>query len=137
MAINSIFPQDMLNSSGADMSLEGIAGKLTYFHDELNLLHWQTTSYATHMCTGGLYDYVHDFKDSVMEKLMGYANRRVAAYKVEPLTITTPDAVVSELLSFASNLKKYAENNSYHDVANLADSLSGEAAKTRYLLTLS
>jgi hypothetical protein len=44
---------------------------------------------------------------------------------------------VSNLLSFASSLKSYAEANSYHDIANLADALSGEAAKVRYLLTLS
>jgi hypothetical protein len=40
-------------------------------------------------------------------------------------------------MSFASSLKMYGEKNSYHDVCNLADSLSGEAAKTKYLLTLS
>jgi hypothetical protein len=40
-------------------------------------------------------------------------------------------------MDFSSNLKRYAESNSYHDIANLADALSGEAAKTKYLLTLS
>jgi hypothetical protein len=45
--------------------------------------------------------------------------------------------VVSELMSFASSLKVYGESNAYHDIANLADALSGEAAKTKYLLTLS
>jgi hypothetical protein len=40
-------------------------------------------------------------------------------------------------MAFASSLKSYAEINSYHDIANLADALSGEAAKTKYLLTLS
>jgi hypothetical protein len=44
---------------------------------------------------------------------------------------------VSDLLSFSSSLKSYAESNSYHDISNLADALSGEAAKTKYLLTLS
>jgi hypothetical protein len=45
--------------------------------------------------------------------------------------------VVGELMSFASSLKSFAESNSFHDIANLADALSGEAAKTKYLLTLS
>jgi hypothetical protein len=40
-------------------------------------------------------------------------------------------------LNFASALKKYGEVNSFHDVCNLADALSGETAKTKYLLTLS
>jgi hypothetical protein len=47
------------------------------------------------------------------------------------------DLKVTALMDFASNLKRYAEANSFHDIANLADALSGEAAKTKYLLTLS
>jgi hypothetical protein len=132
----SLFPEEMIKSS--DMSLEGIASKLTYFQEQLHLLHWQTNSYAQHQALGGLYDYVHDFKDGVIEKLMGYMNRRPTSVKMEQLSPSaTPSSVVSELLSFSSSLKSYAESNGFHDISNLADALSGEAAKTRYLLTLS
>lgn len=134
----SLFPSDMLKSGSGEMTLENIAGKLTYFHEQLHLLHWQTTSYAEHQSLGGLYDYVHDFKDGVIEKLMGYTGKRPKAPKVEPLSDTaSATIVVSELMSFASSLKSYAESNSFHDISNLADALSGEAAKTKYLLTLS
>ena len=119
------------------MTLEGIAGKLTYFHEQLHLLHWQTTSYAEHQALGGLYDYVHDFKDGVVEKLMGYTGKRPGVYKLEPLSTATAGAVVSELITFAHELMEWAEANKYCDVENLAQSLSGEAAKTKYLLTLS
>jgi len=131
----SLFPQEMLSSG--EMSLESIAAKLTYFHEQLHLLHWQTKSYAEHQALGGLYDYVHDFKDGVIEKLMGYTNKRVGVFKIEPLGAASADAVVSDLISFAASLRKYAEANAYNDISNLADSLSGEAAKTKYLLTLS
>lgn len=138
--MKSLFPQDILSSSmgsGGEITLESIASKLTYFHEQLHLLHWQTASYAEHQALGGLYDYVHDFKDGVIEKLMGYMNKRPSAYKIEPIGAATATVVVSELMSFASSLKSFAESNSYHDISNLADSLSGEAAKTKYLLTLS
>jgi hypothetical protein len=131
----SLFPEEMMKSG--ELNLETIAGKLTYFHEQLHLTHWQTTSYAEHQALGGLYDYVHDFKDGVIEKLMGYTGKRPTPYKIEPLTNCTGNECVSNLLSFASSLKSYAEANSYHDIANLADALSGEAAKTKYLLTLS
>jgi len=131
----SLFPEEMMKSG--ELTLETIAGKLTYFHEQLHLLHWQTTSYAKHQALGGLYDYVHDFKDGVIEKLMGYTGKRPGAYKIEALGAADPTAVVTALMDFASNLKRYAETNSYHDIANLADALSGEAAKTKYLLTLS
>ena len=119
------------------MSLESIASKLTYFHEQLHLLHWQTTSYAQHKALGKLYEYVQDFKDGVIEKLMGYTGKRPGVYKIDPLVAASAMAVVSELMSFSSSLKSYAESNGYHDISNLADALSGEAAKVRYLLTLS
>lgn len=136
--MKSLFPQEMLNSSlGAEMTLESIAGKLTHIHEQLHLLHWQTTSYAEHQALGSLYDYVHDFKDDVIEKLMGYTSKRPTPYKIEPLTNCTAEQCVADLLSFSSNLKMFAERNSYHDICNMADELSGQAAKTKYLLTLS
>lgn len=132
----SLFPEEMMNVNNA-LTLESIAGKLTFFHEQLHLLHWQTNSYATHMCLGSLYDYVHDFKDSLIEKLMGYTGHRPSVFKIDPLTNAAPINVVTDLMLFAGELKKYGEVNNYHDVCNLADSLSGEAAKTKYLLTLS
>jgi len=138
MAMKSLFPDDMMKSSASEgLTLESIAGKLTYFHEQLHLLHWQTTSYAQHQALGGLYDYVHDFKDGLVEKIMGYTGKRPSPYKIEPLINCTGEQCVNNLLSFASALKMYGEKNSFHDVCNLADSLSGEAAKTKYLLTLS
>ena len=134
----SLFPQEMLSkATGSELSLESIAAKLTYFHEQLHLTHWQTKSYAEHQATGALYDYVHDFKDGLIEKLMGYTGKRPGAYKIEPLTDCTAEQCTSDIMAFASSLKMYGEKNAYHDVCNLADALSGEAAKTKYLLTLS
>jgi DNA-binding ferritin-like protein len=131
----SLFPDEMIKSG--ELNLETIAGKLTYFHEQLHLLHWQTTSYAQHKALGKLYEYVQDFKDGAVEKLMGYTGKRPGVYKIEALSTADSNSVVTALMDFASNLKRYAESNSYHDIANLADALSGEAAKTKYLLTLS
>jgi DNA-binding ferritin-like protein len=132
-----LFPKDMQSKTAADFTLESVAAKLTYFHEQLHLLHWQTTNRAEHKALGKLYEYVQDFKDEVMEKLMGYTGKRPAPYKIDALTNCTSMQCVSDLMAFASALKMYGEKNSFHDVCNLSDSLSGEAAKTRYLLTLS
>ncbi len=132
----SLFPEKMMRTS--ELSIEIVAGKLTYFHDQLHLLHWNTKSYAEHMALGGLYDYVHDFKDGVIEKLMGYVGKRVTSLTIAPISPTaSPTAVVADLMAFAHELKVWAGSNSYDDVENLAQSLSGEASKTKYLLTLS
>ena len=112
MAIKSLFPEDMMKSSSSEgLTLESIAGKLTYFHEQLHLLHWQTQSYAEHQALGGLYDYVHDFKDGVIEKLMGYTGKRPGVYKIEALSTADANSVVTALMDFASNLKAYGETN--------------------------
>lgn len=136
MAHLTLFP-DSMNKSSAELNLESIASRLTYFHEQLHLLHWQTSSYAEHQALGGLYDYVHDFKDGIIEKIMGYTGKRPTIYKLEPLSVISATVVVTDLMNFTTELKMYGEKNSFHDVCNLADSLSGEAAKTKYLLTLS
>ena len=134
----SLFPEDMMNNANQGLTLESIAAKITFFTEQLHLIHWQTTTYAEHKATGNFYEYLQDFKDEVIEKLMGYTGKRPKAFKFEPvLDNVNATMIVTEVMNFASELKKYGEANSYHDVCNLADSLSGEASKVKYLLTLS
>lgn len=137
--LKSLFPEEMMEGKGnSSLTIETIAGKLTYFHTQLHLLHWQTTSYAEHMALGGLYDYVHDVKDEIIEKIMGYTGKRPKAFKIEPLSDSANCAgVVSALITFAEQLEEYAEANGMPDIENISQSLSGEAAKVKYLLTLS
>ena len=138
MKINPLFPEDMLKSSGSDMSLEGIASKLTYFHEQLHLIHWQTSIYAEHLAVGSFYDYIHGFKDDVIEKLMGYTGRKPRAFKMIPITDgASAVAISNEIKEYASELQSYADSNGYSDIENMAQELSGNAAKTLYLLTLS
>ena len=134
----SILPDSMKPSKVATegLTLETIASRLTYFQEQIHLLHWQTNSYAEHKNLGSLYEYIQEFKDDLIEKLMGYTGKKPAVYKLEPLSTSTSNVVVDELISFAKSLKEYGEMNCYQDVCNLSDSLSGEAAKVKYLLTL-
>lgn len=136
----SLFPQEMLESKSNSLTLETIAGKLSYFHEELHLLHFQTTSYAEHQALGGIYDKVADLQDEIVEKIMGYSGKRVKAYKIDALkdySAGMPNQVVRELVSFAKDLEEFGEANNMPDIENIAQSLSGEAAQTLYRLTLS
>jgi hypothetical protein len=40
-------------------------------------------------------------------------------------------------MKFSTELEKYGDDNKYGDVCNMAQALSGETAKLKYLLTLS
>jgi len=134
----SLFPDEMMKSSVSEMTLEGIASKLTHFHLQLHLIHWQTNSYAEHMAVGSLYDYIQGLKDDVIEKLMGYTGKKPRAFKPTPLQDNVPvTSIVNEIKSWATELGAFAKANGYSDIDNLSQDLSGNAAKTLYLLTLS
>jgi DNA-binding ferritin-like protein len=142
MAIKSLFPEEMMENHSAmsTLSLDVITAKLVYFHEQLHLLHWQTTSFAEHKALNELYDSVAEFKDEIVEKIMGYTGTRPKAVKPEQYkdySLGVPKQVVDELIKFAGQLEDYAEINNMPDIENIAQSLSGEAAKTKYLLTLS
>lgn len=136
----SLFPEGMMgnSSSSSEMTLEGIASKLTYFHEQLHLIHWQTTNDAEHRATGELYDYVHDFKDRAIEKLMGYMGKRIKTYKMQPIVDNASSTLITQdLKSFAHELMEWAEANQYCDIENMAQELSGKSALTLNLLTRS
>lgn len=140
MALKSLFPDEMMESKGSGLTLETIAGKLSYFHEELHLLHFQTTSFAEHSALGTIYDKVADLQDEIVEKIMGYTGKRVRAYKIDALkdySAGMPNTVVRELVTFAKQLEEFGEANNMPDIENVAQSLSGEAAQTLYRLTLS
>jgi DNA-binding ferritin-like protein len=141
MAIKSLFPDEMMeNAIGNALTLETISGKLSYFYEQLHLLHFQTTSFAEHEALGKIYDKVGDFQDEIVEKIMGYSGRRIKAYKIDALkdySSGAPNQVVKELVSFAKQLEEFGEANNMPDIENVAQSLSGEAAQTLYRLTLS
>lgn len=122
------------------LSLETVAAKLSFFYDQTHLLHWQTRSYAEHKALGDFYNKLLDFKDEIVEKLMGYQNRRVKAFKIPAISdysLGAPLKLVELVDKFAKQLENWSGKNGYCDIENIAQSLSGEAQKTKYLLSLS
>jgi hypothetical protein len=133
--MEKIFPSSMKSE---ECSPESVAMNLSYFQDQLHLAHWQTQSYAEHKATGALYEYVFEFKDGVVEKIMGYTGQRPKAFKHKPLMDNCNCMqVVRELKDYSDKLGMWANSKGYSDIKNSADELSGQAAKTLYLLTLS
>jgi hypothetical protein len=136
--MKSLFPQEMLN--GGELSLDVIKGKLHYFELQLHELHWQTKSLAEHLCLGDAYEAIFSAKDDIVEKIMGYTSTTTKAVSLAPIknySIGMPGTVIGELLLFAKQLENYGASNGMPDIENIAQSLSGDAAKFKYRLTLS
>lgn len=136
----SLFPEDMLSNATSALTLDSIKAKLSYFELQSHEYHWQTTSLAEHLALGDLYDLVFDLKDEIVEKIMGYTGTRVKATKVEEIknySAGAPNQLVAAIITFAKQLEEYGEENNMPDIENIAQSLSGDAAKIKYRLTLS
>ena len=135
--MKSLFPTEMMKDQGAEMSLEIIASKLVWFELQLHMIHWQTLGYAEHEAMN-LYDTIHDFTDNYIEKLMGYSRRKIKDLKIAPIIPNTnATTVVNDLISYCEELCTFAKANNYSDLDNMAQDLSGSAAQTLFLLTLS
>jgi|SRR6478736_1899317 len=134
----SVFPEEMMK--GGSLNLDAIKAKLNYFELQIHELHWQTTSIAEHEALGDLYGTIFTVKDEIVEKIMGYTGTRTKAMPVESIKNYTKDcciSVVKELVSFAKGLEQFGATNNMPDIENIAQSLSGDAAKILYRLTLS
>jgi len=139
MDIASFFPKEIMDNNSSEFTLETIASKFTFFEIQLHLLHWQTTSIAEHQALGTVYESMLSYKDDVIEKLMGYTGRRIKGFKLEPITDYSPGKplqIASDLDVFAKKLQVFAKSNSYPDIENISQTISGEAVKLKYLLTL-
>ena len=88
------------------MTTEEIAGKLAFFHEQIHLIHWETRSFAEHTATGKFYEYLQDFKDEVVEKMMGYTGKRIQSLKIE-LIGNKADAisVADQVMKFSKELE--------------------------------
>lgn len=134
----SIFPKEMTNKS-LSLTCESVASNFSHFYEQLHLMHLQTSSYAEHEALGALYACVGAVKDDALEKIMGYKGERIKVYPLFPLLPYSPELArnkVKEIKNFSEMLSQYANAYNMPDIKNIADELSGKAAKTLYLLTL-
>jgi DNA-binding ferritin-like protein len=140
MVLKSLFPEEMMESKGSSsLTLETIAGKLTYFHLQAHLLHWQTFGGFEHTALGEMYELLFSLKDEIVEKIMGYQGKRIKSFKIDPIKDYAPGAsttLASQVIEFAKQLEEYGESSNMPDIENISQSLSGSIAQIKYRLTL-
>lgn len=130
----------MLKIQNDKMNPEYIQGKLFSFYNAAHIFHLNTKSFAEHSAMKGFYQSLDGFKDEISEKLMGYmgGNRigEITLDKIPAYSNKASEELVNEVMVFAKQLMEWAEKKEYCDIENIAQGLSGEAAKVNYLLTL-
>ena len=134
----SLFPEDMISkgSGSGAMTLESIASKLTYFHEQLHLLHWQTTSYAEHKAFGKTYEALDGLIDVLIEAYMGVYGRLKAniTFSIELAGIPNIESSIEDFLTLLHDLRNHVESHS--DLQNMVDEIISHINTLKYLLTL-
>jgi hypothetical protein len=125
----------------SELTPEYIEGKLYSFHNSAQKFHHDTNSFAKHEALGKFYEALIKYRDEIPEKLMGYmGGKRIGKIELDGIPEYSDDEamkLVDEVKDFAYELYEWAGKKKYCDVENIAQELSGDAALTAYLLTLS
>jgi hypothetical protein len=124
-----------------NMTPEEIRNKLFYFENAAHAFHQDTTGGWEHDALGKLYELLAGYKDDIPEKIMGYMGaKRIGGLKREAIPAYTGKEssikLAEEIIKFAKNLQDWAYEKEYCDIENIAQSLSGDAAKAIYRLSL-
>lgn len=124
----------------AELTPEYIEGKLFSFHNIAQKYHHDTKSYAEHKALNFFYEALNGYRDEIPETLMGYmSGKRIGQIELDAIPDYKEGAEMQleeELKDIAYELYEWAGKKNYCDIENIAQSLSGDSAKTIYLLTL-
>lgn len=123
----------------SELKPQDIKDHLAYFVEAAKTLHLETKSFSEHKALNKLYDGLVGFQDDILETLMGYTGERIGATVVVDLPDYSkgePEKLTKQIMDFAYVLYEWAGKKKYCDIENMAQSLSGLAARCTYLLTL-
>ena len=118
-----------------------IVSKFLTFRDQVQVLHWQTTSFAEHKALGELYDTLDANIDEFVETFMGKYGRIVAqssfSVTVENYKNLSPMQFMDTVCAYLiEELPTMLDAKKDSDLLNIRDAMLGDINQTKYLLTL-
>lgn len=114
--------------------------QLLQIHNQIRILHWQTSSYSEHKALGKLYENLDELIDTFVEVRSGQYGTSKAknnfTISMENIEKCNPKKCIEEGIDV---LKKIYKSISEEDteLKNILDEMISAMRKTRYLLELS
>lgn len=87
-----------------------------------------------HQALGDAYDKLNDLADEIVEKLMGYCQKRVYEIQLMKACACSGYECSNKIIDLGEKIISYGETNKYRDIVNLGDTFSGVGAQLRYLM---
>jgi len=106
--------------------------------NQLEVLHWQTGSYARHMAYGATYEAIGDFIDALMESYQGKYGRvrienPIVIKNIDDDTVGIfADETIELLVSWVPT---FFEDND-NDLLNIRDEILAQFSKLKFLISL-
>lgn len=114
---------------------------LLEIHQQLQIFHWQTKSYAEHKAFGKAYEQFQDLMDAYIESLFGRTDRIYAnnsfTVKLSNYDEDVVNNYIADALNYLSNKLPVEINEEVcSDLQNIRDEMIQVFTTLKYLLTL-
>ena len=120
---------------------DNFANKLFEIINQVQVYHWQTTSYPIHKALGDYYDSISDLIDSFIEQYQGQFGRIKVDSMNDPFANLDDNSQIKYFIDnvfnyFTQSRKTIESIPNTTNLQNVLDEIISQTNKLRYLLTL-
>lgn len=125
----------------AKKSMSAIIENVLYVQNQMQIFHFQTTSYAEHNAFGSFYDSFGDKADTLIEAIQGKYGRIFFKNEAEIEVYDYSDSQVKSCIQmaetfFTAEIWTILNKSKDEEIANLVQDILDAIQKLKYLLTL-
>ena len=125
--------------------IETLVGKTIVFLNNIQLAHWQTTSYSQHEALGEYYEKLNKLNDKLVETYQGNANKRIhiSAGQHTLQNFQSIEHTISEIVQYGQDISKTSydigQKNELHqfiDIDSILEEMAEVTSQVQYHLSL-
>tara|TARA_B100001248_G_scaffold40600_1_gene26040 strand:- start:5284 stop:5670 length:387 start_codon:yes stop_codon:yes gene_type:complete len=127
------------------MMIETLIGKTIVLLNNVQMAHWQTTSYAQHEALGEFYNKMNELNDKLVETWQGNQNKRIHIESGQNTiqNFTDIEHTNSEIVQYGQDIAQTSYDISqkndmrqFEDIKAVLEEMAQQVSQTLYLLSL-
>lgn len=127
------------------MMIETLIGKTIVLLNNVQMAHWQTTSYAQHEALGDFYNKMNELNDKLVETWQGNQNKRIHIESGQNTiqNFTDIEHTNSEIVQYGQDIAQTSYDISqkndmrqFEDIKAVLEEMAQQVSQTLYLLSL-
>ena len=127
------------------MMIETLIGKTIVLLNNVQMAHWQTTSYSQHEALGDFYNKMNELNDKLVETWQGNQNKRIHIESGQNTiqNFTDIEHTNSEIVQYGQDIAQTSYDISqkndmrqFEDIKAVLEEMAQQVSQTLYLLSL-